>query len=180
MNNSPRFLKWVLAIAILVVLNLFFNYSIHLVYPAPEWNDFCPDQQVNKLLTEAECVGTGGSWTETPPLTPGVDIARPVPTQVQTGYCDPTFICRQAFEDANKLYNRNVFLILVVLGLASIIVSFWITAQAVSYGLSLGGVLSFIIGSMRYWSEMQDYLQVILLALALAVLIWLGVKKLKE
>ena len=116
MNNTPKFLKWILTIAILVVLNLFFNYSIHLFYPSPEWNKFCPEQQVNKLLTEAECVNTGGAWTETPPLMPGVDITRPIPTQVQTGYCDPTFACRQAYEDAQAPYNRNVFIVLVILG----------------------------------------------------------------
>ena len=178
MNNTPRFLKWVLSIAILVVLNLFFNYAIHLFYPSPEWNKFCPEQQVNKLLTESECVATGGAWTETPPLTPGVDIARPIPAQ--TGYCDNTFTCRQKYEDANRFYNRNVFIVLVILGLASLLIGFWITAPAVSIGISLGGILSLIIGSIRYWSEMQDYLRVILLALALILLIWIGVKKLKE
>ena len=107
----------------------------------------------------------------------------PVPPSVgePTGWCDLNFTCNKDFTEANRLYNRNAFIILVILGVVSMIAGFIsVAAPAVSIGLSLGGVLSFIIGSVRYWSDMDDYLRVIILALALAILIWLGVKKLRE
>ncbi len=174
--RSSKLFRWVLVLGIIVVLNLLFNYSIHLFYPAPQYDKFCPESPVSKLQTETECVRGGGAWTETPP--PAMVEGR---TPTPTGYCDPHFACRQLFSDAEAVYNRNVFLILVVLGVAAVIAGWLVaTAPVVSLGLALGGVLSFIVGAVRYWSEMQDYLRIILLALALAVLIWLGVKKLKK
>ena len=56
--------------------------------------------------------------------------------------------------------------------------SFFIASfEVVSLGLSLAGILSLIIGSMRYWSAMDDYLRVVILGLALAALIYIGIKK---
>jgi len=72
-------------------------------------------------------------------------------------------------------------LVLVVLGAISLVVGFFLVDfSAVSLGLSFGGVLSFIIASIRYWSAMQEYLRVIILGLALATLIALAIKKFKE
>ncbi len=171
-------LKWAVILGLVVVLNLLFNYSIHLVYPALEYEKFCPESPVSKLQTEAECAGAGGAWTETPPP---LVVDSYAPTPVPTGYCDPHFTCRRTFSNAEAIYNRNVFVVLVALGLAAIIIGFLTAAApAVTIGLSLGGVLSLVIGAIRYWSDMQDYLRVIILALALAVLIWLGAKKLRE
>lgn len=99
----------------------------------------------------------------------------------RVAWCDVTFTCQKQFNDAQKMYNRNVFIALVILGAVSLVVSFFIVnITAVSLGLSLGGVLSLIVGSMRYWDDMEDYLRVIVLGFALIALIWLGVKKIQE
>ncbi|MBU2263298.1 hypothetical protein KJ750_01400, partial [Patescibacteria group bacterium] len=53
-------------------------------------------------------------------------------------------------------------------------------SEAVALGFSFGGILSLIIGTIRYWSGMDDYLRFIILGVALAILIWMGIKKLKD
>ena len=68
----------------------------------------------------------------------------------------------------------------MILGVASLVAGIFISATSVSIGLSLGGVLSLIIGSIRYWSDMDDILRVIMLGVALLALIWVGIKKLKD
>jgi hypothetical protein len=50
----------------------------------------------------------------------------------------------------------------------------------VGIALSLAGVLSFIIASMRYWGSADDLIKVIILAIALAILIWLAIKRFKN
>ena len=178
--NTTIILKWALVAGIVVVLNFFFNYSIFLVYKAPQREKFCPQEQVNIMpTTQEECVAKGGSWN-----VGGEVPAKPVPTAAQlerATWCDVTFTCQKEFNEAQKLYNRNVFVSLVVLGAISLIVSFFIShLTAVSLGLSLGGVLSLIVGPVRYWNDMDDYLRVIVLGIALVALIWRGVKKIKE
>ena len=184
MKNIP-ILKWALVVAIVVVLNLFFNYAISLVYKMPQWDVFCPQEQVNIApQNQKECVARGGQWSEGGDVIIKGDRTAPVPatpTLERVGWCDVNFTCQKMFEDAQQLYNRNVFIALTILGVLSLVIGFFLSEiTAVSLGLSFGGVLSFIVGSIRYWSDMDDYLRVIILGLALVALIWLGVKKIRD
>ncbi len=71
-----------------------------------------------------------------------------------------------------------MFVARVILGVLSLFIGFWFaTFEAVSLGLSMGGVLSLLIAAVGYWSKLGQYFQVIVLGIALAALIGLGVKK---
>lgn len=174
--HTKSILKWALILSIVVVLNLFFNFAIDTVYDAPKYEDYCGrgnEQVVISPDTEKQCVDVGGQWNAN---------IKPVPANEPAGWCDADFSCRKEYEEAHSVYNRNVFIVLVILGLASLLVGTYLVSagSAVALGLSLGGLLSFVVASMRYWSDMDDYLRVIVLGIALALLIWLGVKKFKE
>ncbi|HJN62965.1 MAG TPA: hypothetical protein QGH03_01905 [Candidatus Paceibacterota bacterium] len=178
-------LKWILVLGIIVVLNLFFSFAIKLVYDSPEYTDFCTEEQVRvQPDTEEGCIDEGGQWSEKDPyLMRGPELMTGGPELTEgeaTGYCDTDFTCRQEFDDKRSVYNKNVFVVLVILGVASLVAGIFISATSVSIGLSLGGVLSLIIGSIRYWSDMDDILRVIMLGVALLALIWVGIKKLKD
>lgn len=187
-ENAPQktshVLIWALVIAIIITLNLFFNYAISLIYKKPAFESFCPREQVTEAIdNKDQCVSKGGAWTEY-----NQDYARPIPAstvineKVPAGYCDVNFTCQKNYESANKIYNRNIFIALVILGVLSLFAGFVLVAHgsAISLGLSLGGVLSLVIGSVRYWSDMQDITRVVILACALASLIWIGIKKVKN
>lgn len=178
-KKSSRVLRWLLIIGLVIILNLFFNFAIKLIYEPPVYDAFCPVKQLNTSpQTASECLAAGGGWTDYRPqiVAPG----EVVPKQ-PAGYCDQNFTCSKNFQTAQSLYNRNVFIALIVLGILSLVAGFFLSASsAVSLGLSLGGVLSLVIGSMRYWSDMHDYLRVIVLGVALVALIVLGVKKLRD
>ncbi|MEK7135327.1 MAG: hypothetical protein AAB780_01335, partial [Patescibacteria group bacterium] len=89
--------------------------------------------------------------------------------------------CRAEYETANKTYQRNVFVILVVLGALSVLAGNMLVANPViSSGLSLAGVLSFLIASVRYWSSANDVIRVIILGIALGLLFWIAVKKFND
>ena len=178
MNTQPRVLKWSIIIGIVIVLNLFFNYAISLVYKSPQYDAYCPTTQVTPVLdSQKSCVDAGGQWN------PNAYYGKPsVPGEVQpAGYCDPQYTCRKSFEEASKIYDRNVFVALVILGALSVLVgSFFKGNDVISQSLSIGGVLSFIIASMRYWSYANDSIRVIILALALLLLFWIAYKKFKN
>jgi hypothetical protein len=180
MNKTrSHFLKWVLAAGIVIVLNMLFNYTIQLFYESPDWQNYCPQEQVTVTPTTQEmCVAEGGAWTQnTYPEPKSVDInGGPV-----TGYCDINFTCAKEYSTAQESYNLNVFIILVMLGVLAVGASFFVKEyEAVSLGLSLGGVVSFIIGSIRYWTSAPSIVKVLILAAALAVLVYLGIKKINE
>lgn len=178
MNTSNRIGRWSIIFGIMIVLNLFFNYTLSLAYKSPEYNAFCPVEQVNVSPdNQKECVDEGGQWNQ------NNYYGQPVPAGVKepTGYCDVQFTCRQDYEAANKTYQRNVFVVLVVLGALSVLVgNMFATNEVISSGLSLAGVLSFLIASGRYWSSANDFIRVVILALALGLLFWIALKKFKN
>jgi len=174
-TQPNKVLKWLLIIGIVIILNLFFVYGIKVIYNAPAFENFCPVSQVNTTpSTEAECVAQGGGWTSDPSIAPII-------SNQPAGYCNVNFTCQKQFTAANDVYNRNVFVALVILGVLSLITGFFIRkSAAVSLGLSLGGVLALVVASVRYWSDMNDYLRFGVLTVALVILVFLGIKKVKE
>lgn len=182
MQTQSKVLKWSLIIGIVIVLNLFFNYALSLVYKNPKLEVFCPNnvQVVEAVNNQKQCVAIGGQWNPnyySQPTPVPVSVEKTIPQ----GYCDQQFTCRNNFDAAQKVYNRNVFITLVILGAICVATgSFFGGNVVVSIALSLAGVLSFIIASMRYWTSADDLVKVIILAIALAILIWVAVKKFKN
>jgi hypothetical protein len=178
MNTQNKIAKWSVIVGIVIVLNLFFNYALSLVYKQPEYNAFCPmGQVITQPRTQNECTSKGGQWAEY-----GAEM-KPVPwtTDAPAGYCDLQFTCRQDFESAMKTYNRNVFVVLVILGAISVLIgNFFRGNEVIGSSLSMAGVLSFIIASMRYWSDANDLIRVVILAIALALLFWIAMKKFRN
>ena len=178
--------KLVLILGIVVVSNMFFNFGIDTFYDAPEFDDFCVKEMASETYSSKEtCESAGGLWNEDVRLKTIREEGTPVPVVIdevkREGWCDVYSECGEAYESARDFYNRNVFVILVILGMASIVGGFLIKqSYPVSLGFSFAGIVSLIIGSARYWSAMDDYLRFIILGLALVVLVWLGMKKFKD
>ncbi len=179
-----KILKWALILGIIIVLNLFFAYALKVIYNAPEWDEYCQKEQVEKRIdTEESCLEVGGAWKENDKTYEAMrydPVAEQAILEKTNGWCDRHYECRLNYEEDRESYEKNVFMTLVALGVISIIVGFFMASiELVSMALSLGGVLTFIVASIRYWEFAGEYLQVGILALALAVLIYLGVKKFK-
>ena len=157
--------KFILVLGIIIVLNLFINYGVTTFYNAPKYGDFCGQDEFVPREAPLMKQENGADFDSG-------KYEKQLKAQKE---------CNENYQTARDLYNRNVFVFLIITGIISIIVGFLITqAEAVSLGLSFGGLLSLIIGTIRYWSAMNDYLRFIILSIALAILIWMGIKKIKD
>lgn len=170
--QPSRFVKWSLIVGIIIVINMFFNYAVSLVYKAPEYPMSQP-QVVEQYKTQEDCLSVGGQWTENPPEVKPVDPQ----AKYYKGYCDPDYTKRNQYEQDRKIYERTVFIILFVLGALILILGNVIKQEVLAIALSWGGVLSLIIASMRYWSNANNGLKVAILAVALGALMYLAVKR---
>lgn len=172
-THTHQLAKWSLIAGIIIVLNMFFNYAISLVYKEPQFDFYITQPQViTPIETKESCMSVGGQWNE--------NIYRDqtvTKEMMPKGYCDPDYTKRMQYEEARKEYQRNVFLILVVLGIASLIGGVAARNELLAIAFSWGGVLSLIIASMRYWSAADTIIKVLILAVALAGLIYMALKK---
>jgi len=126
-----NFKKIVIALAIIIVLNLFFNYGISTFYKGPQYEDFCKPEILSKQYqVKDDCDNVGGLWTDNhnKPLY-NENIAQVPVMDKKTeplGWCDVEYTCRKDFISINNLYNRNVFIILIIAGILSIVAGFFI------------------------------------------------------
>lgn len=179
-KKKSSIIKWALIVGIAIVVNLFIFYLVDAIYKEPLYTDFCPERQVNRLIeSETACLEVGGQWNE------NIDVKMPraleQSTPVPAGYCNVDYICGKQFEDVMKVYNRNVFVVFMIAGILLLVGSVYLGGtEAVALGLAFGGVIALIIGSVRYWSDMNDILRVIILGAALVCLIYVAWKKFQD
>lgn len=151
-----------LSLAIMIVFNLFINVGIYTFYKGPQYNDYCTIEiGAKEVKTEAKCVELQGEW--------------------QGGYCDVYKQCTEEFNAVEGVYNRNVFIALLAIGTIALIAGLFLqNVNAVATGFIFGGIISMFIGTVRYWSNMDEYLRFTILGVVLVILIGLGVYKLRD
>ena len=167
----------ILSVAIALISVFFFVYAIQSVYPAPEYEDYCNNSYI-KINSSAECEAIGGKWMD---YEDEFQESKPVDGTIRINdYCDRDWTCRGKFEDVNDVYERNVFFANLILGISIFVIGFFLAIEAVSGGLMGGGVIMTFYGTIRYWGNLSDIWRTFILGISLAILIWLGYKKLSD
>lgn len=181
-----------LAIAIAVIFAFFVGYGINTFYEEPRYDDFCEGYRFNTFETSQECEDAGGSWIEYPdekiPMTNTMTCSKisetennitlscnAIQREDRNGWCEYTPRCQEEYNNSRENYNRNVFIISLIIGLIGLgIGAAFLTVESVGSGLMGGGVLTIIYGIIRYWGDASDTLRFILLGIVLAVLVGMG------
>jgi hypothetical protein len=158
----------ILAIAIAFIFVFFASYAIQSFYPAPEYDEYCEDKPTAIIQDRATCESEDGTWNSYD--SPKGDL---------DGYCDFYSKCQEEYEAVRDPYERNVFIVNVIIGILVLVLSFLLSVEAVSSGFMFGGVIMLIYGTTRYWGNLSNVLRTIVLGLALGILVWVGYKKLK-
>lgn len=179
-GKKSSVLKWALVLGIVIVFNLFINYAISLVYAEPASPYSSPAQVVPNYTTKESCLAVGGQWTENGNVQGQKVAPAGAGEVVPTGWCDANYTNQKNFDALMKVYQRNVFVILVLSGVIALVVSAFLSLEVLILGFSWGGVLSLIIASMRYWNVADNLVKVLILAFALSALVWVAVKKFKN
>ena len=180
----------ILGVSIAIIFVLFVGFGIAAFYKAPKYEDFCsrmmqperpyPERiyketnatscnriEVKNYEFEQDCISKKGEVIYAPDEN-GCRVAKE---------CS---FCNKEFRDRMNVYNRNVFIVSGIIGIVAIIIGTILNLVSVSAGLFGGGVMTIIYGTVRYWSELADWARFIILGIALAVLIWIGYKKLNK
>ena len=174
-NRSPKFVRWAVLIAIVIALNIFLQVGRSLILPEPQYATYCPASSAPAPASEQACTSVGGTWN--PPV-PAPD------TNIKTapvGYCDVYTKCQKAYDDADHQYALYAFIFGISFGVLAIIVGVLpLGSSIVSAGLTYGGVLSFIIAAAQYWTDAGNVLRFGISFIALAALIYIGLKRFRD
>lgn len=172
-NAPPKFVRWAVMLGIVITLNIFFYVASTLIFPQVNYEDFCPINQPSPA-TESACTQMGGVWNPVP-------MPDKTAPQAPSGFCDLTSKCQKPYEAAMQQHQMWVFTFMVGAGVLSLIIGVLpIGSSIVSSGLSYGGVLAFIIGSVQYWSQAGNWLRLAIATVALIALIYIGIRRFRD
>lgn len=179
--NKNTIRKLFLAIGIAIVFNLFTNYGIATFYEAPQYDDFCSEGRFGprQFGTEASCekfVASADLQTSCAEQKGYIDYEYDAEGCAIAASCNT---CNKEYQDAREPYDANVFIILTVLGVAALIAGVILKTESVGSGFLMGGVLSILIATLRNWSNFGDIIRFLILGAVLALLVYIGIKKLK-
>jgi len=150
---SPTKIKTiVLSIAIAIILFAFVAYLVQAIYPSPRYSDFCEIERAAIPLTHNLSQETQPDYNK----------------------------CSKEYELARDRYSFVVFIVAVISGLVAVVLGITLLLPSVSSGLMIGGTFLMIYGTARYWSNLSNWIRTLILAIVLAVLIFLAYKKLKN
>jgi hypothetical protein len=174
--------KWALAIGIAIVLAMFVNYGIQTFYKAPQ-NNYC--QSIGPIVGPGKvdtgnCTAIIASAEFTKNCT---DNGGYVEFKFDSKGCSTEPLCNTCQRDITKIdndYNKNVFIVLVVIGALLLILGVLIKIDSVAIGFLIGGILNIVIGTIRYWGGLQDVGRFLILGAVLALLVWIGIKKVRD
>ncbi len=126
--------------------------------------------------TAVACDALGGTWTDY-----GADPTVKADPSQPSGYCDLYATCQPLYEAAQQKYDLYAFTLMLILGVVALIVGVLpIGSSIVSSGLSFGGVLALVIGSVMYWGEASNWLRLGISVVALAALLYVAYKRFKD
>ena len=185
MTNKVK--KWVIAVAIAIVFNLFVNYGVATFYPGPEYADYCKESSPFRAAEPAlfgkepykECQtvevsqGLRDGCAEQKGFVAYKYNSTGCPTEA---YCET---CQAEYDSVRKVHDGNVFVALVIVAVIALAAGIILKAEAVSTGFLLAGIIDLVVAATRYWEHLQNIYRFLLLGVVLAVLVWLGYRKVK-
>ncbi len=141
-------------------------YGVGLIYPEPNYEDYCSNSIVRPILeNESSCFDNGGKWNSYE-VSKG-DI---------TGYCDIDYRCGEAYNLARERYSMNLFLFFVPFGILILIAGVYIRVESVSYGVLFSGIALILKGLFGYWRYSENWLRFLISLIGLGVVVYFANK----
>jgi len=169
-------------LGIVIILNVFFSVVVALAYPAPQYEDYCPNIQPSVTPTDAvACDAQGGIWNAYTPSASDASAPSATKSVSSTGYCDMYAKCQKPYQAASDTHALYAFVLTVSLGIVALIAGFMpIGSSIVSSGLSYGGVLAFVIASIQYWGNMGNWIRLAIATVGLVALLYIGWRRFRD
>jgi hypothetical protein len=142
-----------LTFGIALIFPMTVHYGVRTFSPEPKWSDFAPNDGFDPAAATKE--ERRQHWEAQQHL-------------------------NAAKQEADKTFQLHLFAVAAPLGLAAILCGAFLQAQAIGTGLIFGGIFSVCDGYFNFWSELADALRFSSLLAALAVLVFIGYKKLEK
>ena len=175
--------KIAMILAITVLLPLFVGLFTDAVYLEPKYEDYCNNTYYDypKAIpaTPVNCTDAYMS-----PEAQKCSIDKGMPEfKYDSNNCQQfksCNYCSRDYDTARQKYNRNIFFVLLPVGLIIVILGLYLLVDYLGAGLMFAGLIIMFYATMRYFSDMSKILRAIVILVELLVIMWIGYKKIEH
>jgi len=175
--------KTFLAIGIAVIFAVFVSYALYVIYEPPKDYSYGSNACYKIYNCEQQIIDCQRQFN----YSDYQDCYLNVTQSTQYKTCQELYSkCNEEFQKKTPqyIYSRNSFYILIAIGIIAIITGILLTGlEGIGSGLMGGGILVVLWSlfyTYQYWSILNKYIKLIALGVVLAILIYLGYKKLEN
>lgn len=172
-----------MVIAIVVLLPLFVGLFTDAVYKEPKYENYCNNTYYDYPKTApaipVNCTDTGAD--------PQVQKCYNEKGTPEFSYdakgCQQLKLCNYCsvhFDTARQKYNRNIFFVLLPLGLIIVLIGIYFMVDYLGAGLMFAGLIVMFYATFRYFSDMSKMLRALVILAELLVIMWIGYKKIEN
>jgi hypothetical protein len=175
-----------MVIAITALLPLFIGLFVDAVYSEPEYKNYCNDSNYY-----------GDYAAKAMPVNPAANCTYVQDPRDRQCYADGGYVvsnytaegcavfgscnmCSKYYDDARQEYNRNIFFILLPIGLAIVILGIYLVVDYIGAGLMFAGLIVMFYATIRYFSDMSKMLRAVIILIEFLLILWIGYKKIRE
>ena len=174
-----------LGIGVGVLAALFIGFLVEAAYTTPKNEDYCKNQfsaPIEKMPSNGKTCDYNYNQSFYNQCTNDKGF---VDYQYDTNGCpvnESCNYCNRDYQVVYEKYNRNLFYIIAPIALIMIILGLYLPASidAIAGGSLFGGILLMIYVTIRVFGNLGKWTRVILLGLELILIIWIGIRKVKE
>lgn len=187
-----RFKNIILGIGIFIVFMFLLHNGVRAFYPPVEYTDFASCQRAGYTATGGyyypyydKPIDVGTNCTVSGAIREQEQQCSIQGGQVLYDYTEAGCIasvkecnfCQTDYNEAMEKYNRNVFVIAIIIGLIVLIVGYTVlSVEPVGSALMGSGIGAIVYGTIRNWSNLGNLGRFLLLLLALALLVWIALR----
>jgi len=176
-----------LIVGIAIVFAFLIFFTIEAFYPQPKYEDYCnetyyPQSKPINEPYDQQVLRCGDVYARQEVQECNKQRGNPTFRYDNITRCDvfdTCDFCNLEYQKINDVYQRNVFIITAIVGIAAILFGLYFSVSFMSGGFLFGGILVLAAGTIRYFASghVDRYLRMAVLFVELVILIWIGYRK---
>jgi len=172
-----------ITVAIAVLFTTFVLVTIDAFYEMPDWNDYCGQVYERKFSEPMPVVATT-PVNCTDPLEESkndcIDNRGDVVYKYDEKGCSQfkeCDYCNRDFNEAEKRYFSNFFLIIAPFGALAIILGAYYKVEFIGSGFMFSGVILMFYATVRRFEDLNKFLKILVIGLELGLVMFIAYKK---
>lgn len=173
--------EYAIIFAILILFSSFIIFTIDAFYQKPLYENYCNSTQFYQEIYQNDLKQEPNNCTYNYEIEKDCYNNQGIPVfdfdENGCRYIKNCDLCQKDFNLAMKNYNKNLFFILAIIGVLSIIFGIYYKIEFIGTGFMFSGIFLLFFGTMQTFNDLDKFIRPFVLLLELSLILFIAYKK---